>query len=62
MLEPNSKTSRNNDRFQQYHGQIVVVRSFSKGQTLLLLSWHTRQHVVKDMIVSFFRGLNTRVC
>lgn len=62
MLELNSKNSKNKDRFQQYHGQIVVVGSFSKGKTLLLLSWHTRHHVVKDVIVSFFSGLNTRIC
>lgn len=53
--------SKNKETFARYHGQIVVVRSSSEGKSLLLLSRHPLQHVVKDVIVSFLGRLNTHI-
>lgn len=43
-----------------YHGQTLVLSSVPKGKLLLLVSWHSHQHVIKDVIVSLLGRLHMK--
>jgi len=54
------ENSRYRVYYEQYHGEIVVFRSVSQRQDLLLVRRHSQEHAVKNVVVSLLWGLHQK--